>query len=164
MLRCTHTRARIPSELWVSHIIAVCCLLSGCHLAKDALTLNLVSGLLVVRISIGWGKAWERVKLAKEDSRERIGLWVRNWIQGWASEVKWSESRSVVSNSLWPHGPHGLHGILQARIPEWVAFSFSRVSSQPRVRTQVSCIADRFFTSWATREAQEMSINAPNHE
>ena len=40
-----------------------------------------------------------------------------------------------------------LHGILQARILEWVAFSFSRGSSQPRDRTQVSRIASRFFTS-----------------
>ena len=36
------------------------------------------------------------------------------------------------------------HGILQARILEWVAISFSRGSSQPRDRTQVSCIAGRF--------------------
>ena len=33
-----------------------------------------------------------------------------------------------------------VHGILQARILEWVAFPFSRVSSHPRDRTQVSCI------------------------
>ena len=38
---------------------------------------------------------------------------------------------------------------------EWVAFPFSRGSSQPRDQTQVSCIAGGFFTSWATREAQE---------
>ena len=36
-------------------------------------------------------------------------------------------------------------GILQARILEWVAFPFSRGSSQPRDQTQVSHIADRFF-------------------
>ena len=58
-----------------------------------------------------------------------------------------SESRPVVSDSLQPHG------ILQARILEWVAFPFSRVSSPPRDWTQVSCIAGGFFTSWATREA-----------
>ena len=46
-----------------------------------------------------------------------------------------------------------VHGILQARILEWVAFPFSRGSSQPRDRTQVSCITGGFFTSWATREA-----------
>ena len=40
-----------------------------------------------------------------------------------------------------------VHGILQARIPEWVAFPFSRGSSQPRDQTQVSHIAGRFFTS-----------------
>ena len=46
-----------------------------------------------------------------------------------------------------------VHGILQARTLEWVAFPFSRGSSQPRHRTQVSPTAGRFFTSWATREA-----------
>ena len=43
-----------------------------------------------------------------------------------------------------------VHEIL-TRLLEWVAFSFSRGSSQPRDWTQVSCIAGRFFTSWATR-------------
>ena len=46
-----------------------------------------------------------------------------------------------------------VYGILQARILEWVAISFSRGSSQPRDRTQVSCIAGRCFVLWATREA-----------
>ena len=49
---------------------------------------------------------------------------------------------------------YAVHGILQARILEWVAFPFFRGSSQPRGRTQVSRIAGEFFTSWATREAQ----------
>ena len=43
-----------------------------------------------------------------------------------------------------------VHGILQ-RILEWIAIPFSRGSSQPRNQTQVSCIAGRFFTIWATR-------------
>ena len=43
-----------------------------------------------------------------------------------------------------------VHGILQARILEWVAISFSRGSSQPKDRTQVSCIAGRRFSLWAT--------------
>ena len=47
-----------------------------------------------------------------------------------------------------------VHGILQARILEWVAFPFSRGSSQPRDHTQVSHIAGGFFTNWAIREAQ----------
>ena len=45
------------------------------------------------------------------------------------------------------------HEILQARILEWVAFSFSRGFSQTRDQTQVSHIAGGFFTAWATREA-----------
>ena len=43
-----------------------------------------------------------------------------------------------------------VHVILQARIPEWVAVPFSRGSSQRRDQTQVSLIAGRFFTCWAT--------------
>ena len=48
-----------------------------------------------------------------------------------------------------------VHGILQARILERVAISFSRESSWPRDRIQVSCIAGGFYTIWATWEAQE---------
>ena len=44
-----------------------------------------------------------------------------------------------------------VHGILQARILEWVAFPFSRGSSELRDQTEVSQIAGGFFTSWATR-------------
>ena len=53
-------------------------------------------------------------------------------------------------------------GILQARILEWVAISFSRGSSQPRDWTQVSCIAGRFFTIWATREAPVADVDVGN--
>ena len=45
-----------------------------------------------------------------------------------------------------------VRGILQARILEWVAFPFSRGSSPPSHRTQVSCIAGGFFTTWAIME------------
>ena len=63
-----------------------------------------------------------------------------------------SESHSVVSGSLQPDCI--VHGILQSRTLEWVAFPFSRGSSQPRDRTQVSRIAGGFFTTSPTREAQ----------
>ena len=46
-----------------------------------------------------------------------------------------------------------VHEILQARILEWVAIPFLRESSQARDQTPVSCIKDRFFTVWVTREA-----------
>ena len=45
------------------------------------------------------------------------------------------------------------HGILQARTLEWVAFPFSKGSSQPRDWTQVSRIAGGSFTNWAIRES-----------
>jgi len=47
-----------------------------------------------------------------------------------------------------------VHGILQARILEWVAIPFSRGYPQPRDQTSISHIAGRFFTVLATREAQ----------
>ena len=49
---------------------------------------------------------------------------------------------SCLENSM----NYTVHGTLQARILEWVAFPFPRGFSQPRDRTQVSCIAGRFFT------------------
>ena len=65
-----------------------------------------------------------------------------------------SESWSVVPTHCDPMD-YRVHGILQTRILEWIAFPFPRGSSQLRVRTQVFGIAGRFFTSWATSKAQE---------
>ena len=48
-----------------------------------------------------------------------------------------------------------VHGILQARILEWIAMPSSRGSSQSRDWTQVSHLVGGFFTIWATREAHE---------
>ena len=69
------------------------------------------------------------------------------------NEVKWSESCSVVSDSLRPHGPYSPWNSPGQNSGEG-CLSFSRGSSQPRDRTQASCIAGEFFTSWVTREAQ----------
>ena len=64
---------------------------------------------------------------------------------------------------VWVCNPidYKVHGILQARILEWVAFSFSRASSQPRDGTQISCIAGGLFTSWPTRETHIKYITPP---
>ena len=69
----------------------------------------------------------------------------------------------VLVTQLCPTLVHGIlqgripewiaHGILQGRILEWIAIPFSRRSSQCRDQTRVSCIAGRYFTIWATREA-----------
>ena len=65
-------------------------------------------------------------------------------------------SVKVIQSCLTLRDPmdYTVHGILQARILERVAFPFSRGSSQLRDRTQVSCIAGWFFTSWFTRKAR----------
>ena len=73
---------------------------------------------------------------------------------GWSGKWKWS--RSVVSlcdptDCRVPGSP--VHGIFQARILVWVAISFSRGSSWPRVQIHVSCIAGRFFTTSITKGA-----------
>ena len=57
-------------------------------------------------------------------------------------KVKVAQSCLTLCNSM----DYIVHGLLQARM-EWVAFPISRGSSQPRDRTRVSLIADRFFTS-----------------
>ena len=51
-----------------------------------------------------------------------------------------------------------VHGILQARILEWVAFPFSMEPSQPKDWTQVSGIAQGFFTVRATRSPQHQMV------
>ena len=56
-----------------------------------------------------------------------------------------------------------VHGILQARILEWVAIPFSRGSSWPRDQTQVCCIAGGFFTVWATRETKSIKSVSNSH-
>ena len=73
---------------------------------------------------------------------------------------KWSESCSVVSNSLWPHG---LYSPWNSPGQNTGVGSFSLLQGifPPRDQTQVSCIVGRFFTSWATRGAQEYWSGKP---
>ena len=70
------------------------------------------------------------------------------------SEVKVTQPCPTLCDPM----DYTVHGILQARILEWVAIPFAKGSSQPGDRTQVSCIAGGFFSSWATREAQIPSV------
>ena len=79
------------------------------------------------------------------------------WPWGQWSEVKVAQSCPTLCDPV----DYTVHGILQARILKSVAFPFSRGSSQPRDWTQVSHIAGSFFTSWATREAQEYWSGQP---
>ena len=70
--------------------------------------------------------------------------------------VKWSEVAQSCPTLCDPMDCYlpgsSVHGIFHAIVLEWIAISFSRGSSPPRDRTQVSRIVDRRFTIWATRE------------
>ena len=73
-----------------------------------------------------------------------------------AFRMKWVKMKvAQLCLTLCDPMDYTVHGILQVSVLDWVAFPFSRGSSQPRDWTQVSHIIGGFFTSWATREAQE---------
>ena len=67
-------------------------------------------------------------------------------------------SRVRLFATPWSLPGFSVHGIFQARVPEWVAISFSRGSSWTRDRSPVSRVAGRHFTLWATREAPKHKI------
>ena len=86
----------------------------------------------------------------------------------WATELNWTDSSFQwyltlcdPMDCITPGS--SVHGILQERILEWVAIPFSRGSSLPRGYTWVSCMAGRFFTVWATREAQRLRWPCNRH-
>ena len=62
--------------------------------------------------------------------------------------VKWKPLSHVQLTRCNPKD-YTVHGILQARILEWVAFPFSSEYSWPRNQTRVSCFTGGFFTNWA---------------
>ena len=73
---------------------------------------------------------------------------------GWELKVLVAQSSPTLCNSVDSSPPgSSVRGIFQARVLEWVAISFSRGFPWPRDQTQVSCIAGRFCTICATREA-----------
>ena len=99
----------------------------------------------------------------------RGSSWLRNWtgvscIAGGVFttelpgqlEVLVTQSYPTLCDSMDCSLPgFSVHGILQARILEWVVMPSFRVSSRPSDQTWVSCITGTFFTIWATREAQK---------
>ena len=91
---------------------------------------------------------WRYYKEPAVSCRHKACLWLTGWLSCF--------SHVQLFATLWtvaPQSPLSM-GTFQARILEWVAMPFSRGSSWPRGWTQVSGIAGRFFTIWATREAR----------
>ena len=105
-------------------------------------------------------ESYRRCFLSKVYFTQNNGFEIRPWslVCIWKKE---SVSCPVVYNSLQPMdcSPPGssVHGILQAKILEWVAIPFSRGSSQPRDQIQISCIAGEFFIIWTTKQKQNLS-------
>ena len=83
--------------------------------------------------------------LSRRNTKVNILLdlgWGSEWLLSWM-KVKVPQSYPTLCDPM----DYTVHGILKARILEWVAFPFSRGSSQPRDRIQASRIAGGFFTS-----------------
>jgi len=85
---------------------------------------------------------------------------MRNLVERWKVNTQKKKWKVRLLSRVWLCDPvdcsppgSSVHGILQARILERVAISFSRGSSRPRDRTQVSHLAGRCFNLWTTREA-----------
>ena len=92
----------------------------------------------------GKGQRGKRKKMGRrgeEEEKEEVILGSL-----WCEWVKVAQSCLTLCDPL----VYTVHRILQARNLEWIAFPFSKGSPQPGDGTQVSRIAGRFFTSWAT--------------
>ena len=103
------------------------------------------------------GILWKALPGHNEIKEEEINnyIWKNKYSSAWKNfKVLVTWSCPTLCN-LMDSSPPGssVHGILQGRTLEWVAIPFSRGSSQPRDWIPISCIAGRFFTVWATREA-----------
>ena len=84
-----------------------------------------------------------------EDQKEYIKSWD-------CVKVKITQSCMTLCNPM----DYTVHGILLARILEWVSFPFSRASSQPRDQIQVSHIAGGFFTSWVQGKPKNTGVGS----
>ena len=103
-----------------------------------------------------YGSSEERCSSAGRSCQGETG---QKWqCSGWFWNMRVKVAQSCLT--LCYPMDYTVHGILQARILEWVAFPFSRGSSKPRDATQVSQIADRFFTSWATGKPKNTGVGS----
>ena len=94
--------------------------------------------------------------LWKTDLYEHINGQIKFFLYLGLLKVKVAQSCSTFCDPI----EYTVHGISQGRILEWVAFPFSRGSSQPRDWTQVSHIAGRIFTSWATGKPKNTGVGS----
>ena len=112
-----------------------------------------------------WPQDWKRsvfIPIPKKDSAKECSNYPTIALISHASkgrEGKVAQSCLTLCDPIDCSLPgFSVHGIFQARVLEWVAISFSRGSSRPRDRTQVSRNVGRCFTHWATREAHNRML------
>ena len=86
---------------------------------------------------------WEEASSNHTSSKGLAPKIYEGYLRLYEVKVKAAQSCPTLCDSM----DYTVHGILQVRILEWAAFPFSRGSSRPRDQTQVSHIADGFFTS-----------------
>ena len=114
-----------------------------------------------------WGHhaSWFKTILQSYSNQNSIVLVLKTDIQTSGIELKWSKATQSCPTLGDPMDcslqGSSVHGIFQARVLEWVAISFSRGSSKARDRTEVSCIANRWFT--ATRLIPGIELRAQKY-
>ena len=138
--------------------------MTHCSCMDCRLSASSVCGIIQARIL-----EWVAIPFSKGSFRPRDWTWVSclagRFFTIWATrEVLYCLMRMLLTQlcpilcNLWivvRQGPgFSGHGILQARMLQWVIIPFSRGSSRPRDGTQVSHVADILFTIWTISEAK----------
>ena len=115
---------------------------------KDIPKIIFVQSIWDVNQISGIEKIWNRLSSLLWDDSLKKWMATHSNILTW--RITWTHLCPTLDESMDCGLPGKHFGILQVRILEWVAINFSRGLSQPTDQTYVSCIAGRFFTTWAT--------------
>ena len=112
------------------------------------------------RIQSHWAPCWQYILKLFSKHRRLYCTWKfggkLRLFQSSKRKVKVAQSFPTLCDSM----DYTVHRILQAKILEWVAFPFSRLSSRPRNQNYVSHIAGGFFTSWATGKPKNTGVGS----
>ena len=158
ILHCLSSLDLLSNKVFRQHIIYVVISLFSAFLI-------MLQALFCSTYCCAWSRAWRCI-----DSEQIFIKWMKHFLLETLSFPSFLPMSSDIPSSLLSLGflflmkvaqscptlcdpmNYSVHGISQARILQWVVFLFSRGFSQPMDKTQVSCIAGRFSTSWTTRE------------
>ena len=160
--------AQVSISRWVHEQNVICEMEYYSTIKKNGLSLQITNTgegmekrkpFYTVGGNVNWCSHYE--KQVPQKTKHRVAIWSSSPTPIFISEQ--SESEVTWSCLTLCHAMDcslpgsSVHGILQARVLEWVAIAFSRGSSRPKDRTWVSHIPGRHFNLWVTREAQSES-------